>query len=153
MRSRFFVHLTAAVCLRAAAVMDRAPSLTAAGFTSTDHHVRQFLLHQARLPIQNKNSWMCQLKHFHSSCLLKDALYLTRKPDLFIYSHCRLTPGTRANGLKKHPKLQRHNPSFISCEETLSLFIIQLYFICRIKMFCYSLFPGSSDDKDFWSNF
>lgn len=26
-------------------------------------------------------------------------------------------------------------------EETLSLFIIRLYFICRIKMFCYSLFP------------
>lgn len=62
MRSRFFVHLTAAVCLQAAAVMDRVPSLTAAGFTSTDHHVRQFLLHQARLPVQNKNSWMCQLK-------------------------------------------------------------------------------------------
>lgn len=47
---------------QAAAVMDRAPSLTAAAFTSTDHHVRQFLLHQAWLPIQNKNSGMCQLK-------------------------------------------------------------------------------------------
>lgn len=39
---------------KAPAVMDRVPSLTAAGFTSTDHHVRQFLLHQAWLPIQNK---------------------------------------------------------------------------------------------------
>lgn len=40
-------------------------------------------------------------------------VYLTRKPDLFIYSHCRVTPGTRANGLKKHPKLQRHEDTIL----------------------------------------
>lgn len=40
-------------------------------------------------------------------------VYLTRKPDLFIYSHCRVTPGTRASGLKKHPKLQRHEDTIL----------------------------------------
>lgn len=85
MWSRFFVHLTAAVCLRTAAVMDRAPSLTAAGFTSTDHHVRRFLLHQAWLPIQNTNSRMCQLKLPFSLLLSSQRCVLPQRETWFIH--------------------------------------------------------------------
>lgn len=114
MRSRvFFVHLTAAVCLRAAAVMDRAPSLTAAGFTSADHHVRRFLLHQARLPIQNKNSWMCQLKLPFSLLLSSQRCLLPQRETWFIhlFTFQGNTWSQSERIFKKNIKLQRQKDS------------------------------------------
>ncbi len=159
MWSRFFVHLTAAVCLWTAAVMERASSLTAAGFTSTDHHVRQFLLHQAWLPAQNKNSRMCQLKLPFSLLLSNQRCVLPQRQPWFIHlftfqgNTWNQSERIKNNILNFRDGKTHFDSSVMVSAETLSSFIIYLYFIFRIKLFCYSLSHSSSDDTDVWSNF
>lgn len=57
---------------------------------------------------RTKNSWMCQLKLPFPLLLSSQRCVLPkRETDLFIYSHFRVTPGTRVNRFKKtHPELQ-----------------------------------------------
>lgn len=148
MRSRFFVHLTAAFCLRTAAVMDRAPSLTHRWLhINPSSRRRRFLLHHVRLPIQNKNSRMCQLKlPFPLICLLKDVFYLKEKPHLFIYADKHLEADLKEK-TSQTSELQRHNLILLLCrmKKLCPGLFSTFYFMCRIKMFRYSLSSRTSD--------
>lgn len=97
--------------------------------TSTDHHVRQFLLHQAWLPIQNKNSWMCQLKSLFQLLLSSQRCVVPqRESHINPFSHI---PGLH---LEEAAKKKKIHSEFLRLEE---IFRFLFHSLCNNSVFMY----------------